>query len=91
MQILILDLFCTTYINVFNMEMEIKVIPSRLIKNECVEAWKPNLKTVRRLELVSCRVTALKHRLELYCITYHRVTKITLIKHTMAIHFSTDR
>ena len=44
MQILILDLFCTTYINVFNMEMEIKVIPSRLIKNECVEAWKPNLK-----------------------------------------------
>ena len=44
MQILILDLFCTTYINVFNMEMEIRVIPSRLIKNECVEAWKPNLK-----------------------------------------------
>ena len=33
MQILILDLFCIIYVNFFNMEMEVNVIPSILIKN----------------------------------------------------------
>lgn len=33
MQILILDLFCIIYVNFFNMEIEIKIIPSSLTKN----------------------------------------------------------
>lgn len=33
MQVLILDLFCIIYVNFVNMEMEVNVIPSRLIKN----------------------------------------------------------